>query len=289
MTANLFFVVNPRAGAGRARETWNGLEPALRRAGVTFEYELTQGPETATSFVRQALRQGVQTIVAVGGDGTVHEAANGFFLGPDLLAPEASLGVVPCGSTNDFARGLNLPMGNVAIDAVLHGQTVQVDVGRAHFMDAAGRQMTRHFVNGADLGVGTRSALDGAAQRMPGGLVRQALTALISLPRPDPWHARIAIDEEPPEELSVMSAIIGLGPFGNGGMELLPGAKMDDGRFDVLIIKLPGPSALQRAFGREVRVETDGRPFLQLDGEAVGAGPATFELLPGALKVHIPR
>ena len=97
MTAPYFFVVNPAAGAGAAGRLWPALARRLRDLHLQYEYELTQGPLTATSFVRQALRAGVRTVVGVGGDGTLNEVVNGFFLHEQPIAPDVSLGVIPVG------------------------------------------------------------------------------------------------------------------------------------------------------------------------------------------------
>ncbi|MEA2641821.1 MAG: hypothetical protein QOF51_3215, partial [Chloroflexota bacterium] len=80
MTASFFFIVNPAAGAGRGAAEGERLLAAARARGLSFECEWSRGAETATSFARQALRAGAETIVAVGGDGTVNEVLNGFFL-----------------------------------------------------------------------------------------------------------------------------------------------------------------------------------------------------------------
>ena len=128
--ASLFFVVNPTAGSGRAGRLWPALVERLKRRRRPFAYEMTRGPDTATSFTRHALRAGAETVVAVGGDGTINEVINGFFLNDRLVRAGATLGIIPAGSSCDLARNLGIPSGLDAVDTLLDGSSVQIDVGR---------------------------------------------------------------------------------------------------------------------------------------------------------------
>src|SRR5438552_340640 len=121
MTASLFAVVNPKAGNGRGRAIWERVAVRLRELGIAYEFELTQGTLTAESFTRQALHAGAETILAVGGDGTVNEAINGFFLDEVPIRSGSKLAVVPAGSSSDFAHGLAIPDGPQAVDLLHDG------------------------------------------------------------------------------------------------------------------------------------------------------------------------
>src|SRR2546428_13502178 len=104
MTASVFVVVNPAAGSGRGRALWPRVADRLHALGIDYEFEGTQGPLSAESFTRQALRRGVATVVAVGGAGTFNEVVNGFFSEGGPTRPGATLLMVPAGGTADIPR-----------------------------------------------------------------------------------------------------------------------------------------------------------------------------------------
>jgi YegS/Rv2252/BmrU family lipid kinase len=266
---------------------------------------MSQGPLTATSFVRQALRAGADTVVAVGGDGTVNEAVNGFYLDDQQIRPGASLAIVPAGSSSDLARSLGVPTGRGALDALATGHTVPVDVGRAAFTDADGRPTVRHFLNNADVGIGARIADRGTSWKRMGGRAAFGLASLEVLARPDPWQGTLGLDDATPASVAAVSVVVALGPYTGGGMHVAPGARHDDGWFDVVTIgAMSAPELLanlvrvylgthlshpsvQSARARVVRIATTGRPPIELDGEVVGVGGAEFRILSGDIPIHV--
>ncbi|MGB9880152.1 MAG: diacylglycerol/lipid kinase family protein, partial [Anaerolineae bacterium] len=96
-------MVNPVAGKGHSIRTWKALEPRLKELGVSFDATLTPSKNSASGIAAEAVRQGYDRIVAVGGDGTVHEVVNG------MAGAQVTFGVVPAGTGNDFARTLGMP------------------------------------------------------------------------------------------------------------------------------------------------------------------------------------
>ncbi len=304
MTAPFFFVVNPAAGAGGAGRLWPALVRALRGRHIAYEYEATQRPLTATSFVRQALRGGARTIVAVGGDGTINEVVNGFFLNDEPIAPDATLGIVPAGSSSDIARALGIPAGVEAVELFANGRLLAVDLGRACFTGPAELPI-RYFLNNADVGIGGRIAAGGARFKRAGGRAAFALSSIGAVLDPRPWRGTLAVDDEAPRQVEAVTVVVALGPYTGGGMHIAPGAKMDDGRFDVvtigamqpreLLLNLPriyigthlSLPAVHHVQARVVRVEADGQPLVELDGEIAGAGSVEFRILPGAMRIHV--
>src|SRR5262245_33375623 len=100
---SLCVIHNPAAGRGFSRGFWRAVRQAL---GTAAEYRMTNGPEHAAELSEQAAKEGFVTVAAAGGDGTVHEVANGLLrAGPHA----AAFAVIPLGSGNDYARMLNLP------------------------------------------------------------------------------------------------------------------------------------------------------------------------------------
>src|SRR6266545_974257 len=305
MTAPFFFIVNPAAGSGGAGRLWPAVVERLRDLRIQYEYETTQGPLTATSFARQAIRQGARTVVAVGGDGTVNEVVNGFFLNEQPLAQDATLGIVPVGSSSDVARALGIPTGVAAANVLINGRVLDVDLGRADFGGAA--ELTiRYFLNNADVGIGARVAAGGARFKRAGGKAAFALSSVAAVLDPQPWRGTVALDKGEPQRVEATTVVVALGPYTGGGMKIAPGARMDDGLFDVVTIGALPPRELLRNLpkiysgthlshpavrhsqAQLVRVEVEGEPLVELDGEVCGSGSVEFRLLPRGIRIHVP-
>ena len=302
----LFFIVDAGAGAARVARLWRAVVAEVRRLGLSFEFELTQGALTGASFTRQALRAGARTIVAVGDDGTLNEVVNGFFLDGEPLCPEASLALIPAGSSSVIARGLGIPGGLSALGLLVGGQPVAVDVGVATFAGGPGQPAVRYFLNNADVGMGDRGAAAGMRLKWAGGIAAFLLASVAAVTGPRPWHGSMALDEGDPEVLDAVSVVAALGPFTGGGMHIAPQARMDDGLLDVVTVGAmdrggllrnlprvytghhPAHPRVRHARARTVRIESDDRPLIELDGEVVGAGGAEFRILPGAIRILVP-
>lgn len=306
MTAPVFAVVNPTAGSGRTGAVWLEVAARLRALGLDYQFEATQGPLTAESFVRQALRSGAETILVVGGDGTVNEAMNGLFWDDVLIRDDVRFLIVPAGSSSDVARGLAIPAGAAAVNLIREGQLLSIDIGRAEVTEN-GRPTMRYFLNNADVGVGARIASGGTRFKRAGGRVAFFVSSLLALANPQPWMGRLRLDDGEAAPAHVVSVVVALGPYTGGGMAIAPAAKWDDGLFDVVTIDAMGPVELLTAFPRvyngshldhpkvhharasRVVVETAERPPIEVDGEVVGAGGAEFRVLRAALPVYVPR
>jgi YegS/Rv2252/BmrU family lipid kinase len=303
--APVWVIVNPAAGRGRAAGLWPALAAHLRQQRVPFRYAVTAGPRAATGLTRRALRAGTETVVAVGGDGTVNEVVNGFFLDGALVHPTASLAIVPAGSSCDLARNLGIPAGRAALDLVANGHVTAIDVGRAIRL-AAGRPAPAYFLNNADVGIGARIARHARRFRRFGARPAFFLATAVVLAHPAPWWGRLALDGRA-ATIRAVTVVVAQGSYTAGGMHLAPGARMDDGLFDVLTIGAMPPAELLLNLLRvysgahlqdhrvrlrracSVQVRTGCEPLIQVDGEEVGVGSAAFTVLPGALRVHLPR
>ncbi len=305
--ANTWAIVNPAAGNGRTGREWPALSARLLDAGVEFTPCVTCGPGDATVCARSALRDGAETLIVVGGDGTLSEVVDGCFGNDHPAGSGPTLALLPSGTGTDFARGLGIS-GKVAIDVLLRGTARPVDVGRVAFHDDAGARRERHFINIADCGLGYETNL--AIARGPkalGGTLAYLYGALSSIARYTPTVARVGVDGQP--VYNGPSAIVGVanGPFFGGGMHAAPKARHDDGLFDVLVLEgVPRrvliadllPKVYRGAHlrhpavhffrGATVTVEADGPFLLQVDGDGVGDAPARFTLLPRALLVLTP-
>jgi YegS/Rv2252/BmrU family lipid kinase len=285
---------------------------------LEFSTELTAGPGDATRLTERALAEGAATVVAVGGDGTANEVANGFFRWegdhPVPLAPDACFALIPLGTGADLARALGLrglTVPDVARTFGPSGNTQVIDVGMAAYRGREGQLVHRVFLNSVDLGLGgeTVAAIESQTPRVKalGGRITYFLGAVQAIVRHEDHAVRCSLDGGPFEPLRIDTIWVSNGPFTGGGMRVVPSAALDDGLLDVLVLQsvskrelllrlLPGVyrgthlkhPAITHFRARQVRVETDELLLLQMDGEQPGRAPASLEVLPRALRVAVP-
>jgi YegS/Rv2252/BmrU family lipid kinase len=291
-------IVNPAAGGGRAPRRWRTVESLLSRAGIrpkTFE---TEKSGDAAAAAQRAAAAGVDTILAVGGDGTVHEIVNGLADG-DALRPNIRLGIVPAGTGMDFARNLRLPRRPDLVAArIVAGRERRVDIGVAQSTER------RMFVNFAETGLG--AAVVAREARMSDlwpGRVSFFIAAMGASLREDNATASVAVDGKTVYDGPLVSVVIANGIYFGGGMRIAPHAAIDDGHLDVLVLgdfaraelvsqawKLYPGSHLRHPkvlwlTGSIVTVEPRSPMRLDLDGELYGEGPYTFCVLQKTLRV----
>ncbi len=289
-------LVNPAAGGGRAARVANRLATPPGRLVVTASREATQ------RLAAEAVADGHDRVVVVGGDGSVQDVVNG------LLAAGASipLGIVPAGSGNDLARSLGLPRDpGAALEIALGGRLETIDAGSAR-----GSAGERWFVSAAGVGFDAQvaTALATRPPRARLGSVGYLLTTLAELRR---FHnVSLALRLETPEgrleiEQACLFAAVANGPYYGGGMRICPEARMGDGLLDVCLVgdisrmgalrEIPG---IYR--GSHVRnpavslftvtaLEIEGDALAHLDGEPFGQLPVRFEVAPAAVRVASAR
>lgn len=300
-------IVNPASARGRTRRRWQRIKEALRYFFKEFSYTFTEKPSEATEISRTAVKEGTELIVGVGGDGTINEIANGFFDGSDLINQGATLGIIPSGTGCDFIKSLNIPLNlRRAIETIIQATTKKIDVGLLRYTSFSGAKKDRLFVNVGDFGLGGEVV----AQMEKYGRKRKASSYFRSLLQTF-FHyqnkkLRIILDEqELPLGYYLIGAIANGRIFGKG-MKIAPGANLDDGLFDVILVKgmktfeflrhvwriytgshLSHPKIdFYRAHKIEAYPESEKeRVLVEIDGELVGLLPASFEIIPRALPV----
>lgn len=272
-------VLNPTSGGGLGRRLRGEVERELEVRGIAFTLTETARRGHAVEIARAAAESGADVVVAAGGDGTIHEVANGILAAADSGRPAAALGVIPIGTGNDFAKLLEggLDRGR-AYEALAAARTVDFDVGAVEW--EGGRE---YFVNGMGTGVDVEVVRQmERLPRLPGvvsylaALVR-AVLGFRAIP------LRIALDGRA-DERRVMIIAIGNGPCLGGGFWVTPRARPDDGRFDVCIVDDLNYYRIARTIPRVMRGTHDGLPDVSLrtarviELEAGGAQPLFFHL-----------
>jgi len=297
-------IVNPVAANGAVGRNWPHIRDFLQAEGAEFDAVLTEEPGHATRLARQALDDGYRTIVAVGGDGTVNEVLNGLVV-EGTVDPEVALGIIPWGTGADFTRSLGIPRDYMeAGRKLLRVETRPVDLGRITCL-RDGREVERYFINAAGLGFdGEVAELANRFPKVLGGTITYLTCLFISLVTYRNKSVELSFDGQHVRG-RLNSAIVCNGRYLGGGMFMAPGAAFDDGIFDVVILgnlnKLEVVVNLPRLYkgthlthpkvslchARVVPLEAQERMFLQADGELVGEAPATFQIVPGALRVVV--
>jgi YegS/Rv2252/BmrU family lipid kinase len=303
-----FLVVNPASAAGRTGRHFDEIARAVREVVGDFGHAFTAAPGDGVRIAREAAAAGHILVVAVGGDGTAHEVVNGIF---EAGRPGVVFGLIPRGTGGDLRRSMGLPEDLAGAARALAGGVIRsCDVGRVEFSDHQGARATRHFINVADLGVGGEVAqeVNRGGKALGGKLAFMLGTAKV-LVRYSDRPMRYRFDGGAWAEERLTALCVCNGRYFGGGMQVAPGATMDDGLFDVTLwkgmgigdfalrsrrlydgthLQLAGTRTLR---AREVEVEPLGdRPvLLDVDGEGPGRAPARFSLLPGALPVQVAR
>ncbi len=302
-----YAVVNPRAALGKARRLWPTLYQDLARGLGLFPWDWTERPLHASALVRASLQEGCNLIISVGGDGTLNEVVNGFLDDSGTLNSQAALSVLPCSSGGDFRRSLGLEGSpSDALAAILTGEMREVDVGRLTYRSPSGERAERLFINIASLGLSAR--VNHLLSRQPsclGGSVRFFLATLRALLIHRNERVDFEVDGEPLPTLALNTAAVANGRFFGGGMQVAPRALLNDSLLDLVILgevglrdfllwgprfyrgkHLSHPRIQYRAVST-VSASSPAQVLVEVDGETIGTLPATFSLLPRALRVRV--
>jgi len=295
-----FVVLNPAGGRVDAGSTRRRIERGLRAAGVEHEIGVSCAPGHAGTLVRDAFAQGWRRFAIAGGDGTAHQVVNGLLEAAPSGSSDAIVGILPLGTGNDWARSLGIPGRlEAACQLLASGTSVPHDVGQATFM-REGRSATRYFVNVAGAGFDghvvriVQGRLRGPWRYFQGLLIgaRTFSAPDLSLSAGDLTHSG-----------ATLVVLISIGRYIGGGMRVAPDASYDDGLFDVTIVRdmsaamiaahvprlLVGSLARSGwvSIARVASVDLAGETDIEADGELLGHPPASFRILPRALRVVV--
>ena len=258
-------------------------------------------------LARRALEDGYECIVAVGGDGTINEVANGFFVDGKALNPAAALGVLPRGTGGDFRRTFDWDLElDSAIARLATDRTDPFDVGLVEYQGRDGAPERRYFANISSFGVSAVVAeeanLGTKALGAKGSFMWATVKGLMKY-RMRP--VRLSFDGGPPETVDVTAVAVANGRYFGGGMKVAPLADTRDGLFDVTIwsgyglvdfaLKSKGAyngehvnwKGTRTLRCRTVTAETDEPTLLDVDGEVPGTLPCRMTLLPSVIRLKV--
>jgi YegS/Rv2252/BmrU family lipid kinase len=295
-------IVNPSSAGGSTGEAWPQIASDLRSQFGSFRVVFTKRRGDAAALAGEAARKGEKLIIACGGDGTVSEVANGIL----SSGKDVELGILPSGTGGDFRRTLEIPSQSRAAARVLStGRTVKIDVGRVSFIDNNGNDAMRYFLGVASCGMSTK-----VIERVKSEKVSFASSLLQTAMRTKPTRLAIQLDDSHERHLVVLNLCVANARYFGGGMKIAPEAKLTDGKFDVigvgdlsaLKIFTSAPRVymgshlsmpeVSHALARKVTIRPADRGSevaLEIDGELPGKLPATFQIIPEALRVRVNR
>jgi diacylglycerol kinase (ATP) len=288
-------IVNARSRTGE--KAFQQASDLLSSLGVTIgaSYALSD-PARLPETVREAILEGHDPIILGGGDGSVSSTV-------DYLAHNVTMGLLPLGTANDFARTLEIPSGlEEACETIAYGKVVDIDLGLAG---------DNFYVNVASVGLGvevTRSLSPQLKKSI--GPLAYPVAAITAFFKHEPFVARLAFpdgDHKPAEYDRLLQVAVGNGRFYGGGMIVAPGSGIDDRALDVYAISLGrrrdlvGVARYLRSGDfvksesvdhfrtRHVVLETEPELSINVDGELVAQTPEEFSVAPNALHVIVPE
>ncbi|CAN5909531.1 diacylglycerol kinase family lipid kinase [soil metagenome] len=303
-------VVNPNSQGGKLHKRWPEVAEVLQRA-FPFDEVMTKGVGDATRLTRTALQGGAERIVAIGGDGTVNEVVNGFFVDGKPIAPHATFALVPFGTGGDFRRTLGVPNNHAeAASVIASGTRRKIDLGKLTFVKTEGGQAVRMFANITSFGVsGVVDRLVNESKKRLGGKLAFMAASVRATFQYSNQRVALTFDGKDRVDTTIYNVAIANGRFFGGGMKVAPDAELDDGMFDIVALGDMGMGdvikmsrriytgdhlKMEKVTVRRAKV-VEAEPIdpsaiveLDVDGEAPGNLPAKFEIVPQALWVAAP-
>ena len=290
-------LTNPVAGHGKAVGAARRALARFHHHGLTVRELVGGSPDEAAQLAREAVADGVDALVVVGGDGMINLALAA------VAGTPTPLGVVPAGTGNDQAREYGWPRRSAegAVDVIVHGHNRPTDVGEVHTADGQRRLFGSVLASGFDSLVSDRTN----RMRWPHGRARYNVAMLAEFANLKPLPFRITLADGTVIERDLLLVAVGNTCSYGGGMRIAPDADPTDGMFDVTIggagsrrqvLRLM-PHVYRGTHVRHPSVEVVRTPSLRIesaginayaDGEYLGPLPADISVLPRAVLLRVP-
>lgn len=288
-------IYNPTAGREAFTKDLPKVLQRFEQAGFETSAHATTGEGCATEAAKYAVEREFDLIVIVGGDGTINEVIHGIC----EASYRPKIGIIPAGTTNDFARALKIPRDTKkAVDIILDGELQSLDVGKVN---------DKYFINIAGGGDLTELTYDVPIKlKTVLGQLAYYIKGIEMLPSLTPQHAKIEYDGKVFEDEIMLFLIANTNSVG-GFEKLAPDAELNDGYFDLIILRKVNLAefiriatlALRGAHlddedviytqARHIIVTPQNRMQLNIDGEYGGLLPGEFRNLKQHLNIFVPR
>ncbi len=289
----ILFIVNPIAGRDKAKKSIPLIEEKMDKLNIEYSIAVTKEPKEATSLTISGLDNGFDSIVAVGGDGTINEVAMGI-----IKKGHGTLGIIPGGTGNDLARSLDIPLDpEEALYTLLSGEKKHIDFGKIN---------GRFFLNVASMGLDAdivKRTED--VKKLIKGRIAYTISLIITLVAYKSQKLIIELDDETIEVDAMLTAVAN-GKYYGGGMKICPMAVLDDGSFHVVVVKKVSKFKLLTLFplvfkgshvnltdlvkiyrSKKVKIKFDKELLLNIDGDVIPAkDEVNFIIDERKIKIH---
>jgi len=304
---HIYFIVNPKARNGYCLKIWEGIESQLKIEKISYLAFFTEYPGHAKKIASQiaANNQEQKVIIAVGGDGTMHEVMNGI-----VNNKRITLGFIPGGSGNDFSRGFQIPTDPVealkVILCLMEQEALPIDIGKVTMNDG-----TEHFfINNMGAGFDAIISYEVNQSRMKALLNKFSLGRLVyvyfllkKLFTYKTTTINLSIDGKKHIFEQTWFVTVSNQAYYGGGMKIAPQAEPDDGLFDITVVHQLSKLKLLLVFisvfwgkhihfkevktfkGRTISIQSSTSLYVHADGEYIGLTPLSIHLKPKALGV----
>ncbi len=304
----ILFIVNPKACGGKSLKSWEKkIYPLLIKSGdLQFDYVFTEKPFDGFSLAMKGIEKGYRKLVSVGGDGTLNEIVNAILRQNFVEPSEIAVGSIGTGRGNDWRKTIGIPEDyNEAVNILKKEKYIFQDVGKVRYIQK-GKEKERFFINVA--GMGFDAEVTYKANKKRGRFATSlsySMNLLKTLFSYRPTNVQIIADEKIVFENMALTLNVGICKYSGGGMMFTPNAVYDDGLFDLTVVEdvsifvilknlrkiyngsfIKNPS-VKTFRARTIKIFSQEKLYLEVDGESLGHAPFHFEILPQTLKVIV--
>ncbi|MEK6646188.1 MAG: diacylglycerol kinase family protein [Candidatus Firestonebacteria bacterium] len=295
---NIKFIVNPISGDGKGKNAALQIENYFKNKKTNYSIDLIPHPGKISFLVKNAVNEGYDIIVAVGGDGTINGVVNEVF-GENVL-----FGIIPVGFGNDFARHLRIPKNiSKACKIIENANTIPIDVGKIKSRGAN----DKYFINSVGFGFDGLVLHDAEKSRGKAhSLVRYIVSILKTIRLFKSIKLKIMLDKTYEIDTDTLMIVIGNSAYEAGGFKVTPNAKLDDGLLDICILKKMSKFQflihMPKAFygnhmdsslvmtyqAKTIDIFSDSVLYGHIDGEKIQSTHYNIKVIPKILQLIVP-
>jgi len=292
-----FIIANPTSGNRNFSKQWKEIQQLLNNKNINYSFAFTKFSKHEIELVQNAIQKGFRNIISVGGDGTLHNVVNGIMLQRYIKTSDITIAVIPLGTGNDWIKSYNIPNDvKKSIEIIHRKKTILQDIG---VLETEHKNI-RYFNNVAGLGY-DGYVVDKLNSLKKLGSISYILAGIYGLLFYKKAIFKIIYDDKTIETNCLMT-IFGICKYSGGGMQFTKDVDSTDGFLDIMIAKnltfldliLNLPKLYSGKIMHHKKVETyktkkisiipiNSKPFIQADGELVGTGKITVQIIEKAI------
>ncbi len=295
-------IINPHSGGGKGKRNWLKAEAVLKSQKIAYTAYYTERPNHIEEIIQCRIIDGFRNFLIVGGDGSLHEAINGICIQDIVPSQEITLGIIPSGTGNDWAKTHNIPDDPAKAATLLTTRAPHyLDLGRLQYM-YNDQEHERFFINVAGMGFDAHVAEHYLSQTKSMGKLSYMSAVLRGLWTYHNENIKVFSEEFETNDRVFIFAVA-LNKYFGGGMMIAPDALPDDGLFNITLVgnitKLEVVAQLKNLFDGSftkhplvkqmvtdrIVIESEKPLFIQADGELLGHTPVQISSNPSAIKV----